>query len=114
MSKSTNAGSMKKFEPNSDGRLTQPLELGAVCRCPTKTGTASLTLSDQELSICLMGLLVGLQHNVLSSDVWALSHSYARGHVKGLVSKEKYNLFMQRIEDCGVMRRARNPMSSMF
>jgi hypothetical protein len=74
---------------------------------------ARTTPTDEQTIICFAALLAALQTNVMSGDIWWLSHNSAKHAVGELgVAPEVYEAVKKKLEEARLARY--RPMASMF
>lgn len=113
---STSAGSTLTLSDSPEPTLHRHSALDVVSHCSTQIGPPSCGLSDKELFICLLGLVAALQGNVMSRDVWWLSHHAAAHMLESShgITPEQYRKFKEYLEVARQERFKANPMSGLF
>ena len=115
MSKSTLAVNTLKLSKSPDPSSSRLLVADAAKLCSTRTGRASSTLSEGDAVRILMCLVLELQRNVLSGDLWWLAwdaterQMLAMGMDPNLIQQAK-----QKLEDERLKRKDSNPMHGLF
>jgi hypothetical protein len=116
--KSTDAGSTRKSLPpmNQPVRTSRlHLALDVVAPSEIQPGTISSGPSQRNVSACLLSIVLGLQSECLSGDVWYLALSKALDMALEFgVPQEEFVIIVKRLEQVRAQRRAANPLSGMF
>lgn len=107
----------KSLQPPSQQVQISPLRsaLDAVVHLEIQPGTTSSEPSQETILASLLSMIVALQFNCLSNDMWILSmHSAKKMAVSMGVKDEEFVLISKRLEEWRAKIRAGNPFASMF
>jgi len=98
---------------NQEQITTQPLELDVVNQLGIPKGLESLDLSERDLLNFLILLIMQLQREMISSDVWYMTYSTVASRALELgFTDDKVNQIMKVIKQFHNLNRKMNPFTS--